>query len=141
MKTRSLICLTMSLALGGFVRAHPAPIVDSTEEVEQVAGHGWIAEESDNIAGIRDLKKVTKPAVVNYETLLSATPQMKELDRRGIDPDSPEGKALRNGARTLITKTCQIVRRAKGHCSVWKVIAHKDGRSIPNVTYDVIDRF
>ncbi len=143
MKVRSLIIATMTLALGGFVRAN-VPVVETHVECSAAcpgdASHGWDAYESDNICGIHNLKRVTKPAIVNYEDLLAATPQIQEIDRKGIDPESAEGRALRKGARTLITKTCEAVRLVEGYCSVWKVIAHKDGRLIPNITGSVIER-
>lgn len=149
MKFRSLIIAITSLALGGFVRAQPAPSETSpslaTSLVEFAAPaavwHKWTAEDEDNICGISDLRKVTRPAAVDYEELLESTPQMKEIDREGIDPDSAEGKALRKGARTLITKACELVRETNGHCSIWKAISHEDGRSISDVTEDVLDRF
>lgn len=140
MKSRSsLIIVTLSLVLGGFVNAHPAPAALSTSEAAPV--HGWVAKESDNICGITALKKVTNPAKVDYDQLYESTPQIKEMKRRDIDPDSAEGKALRKGARTLITKSSELVRKAKGHCGVWKIIAHKDGRKITDVTQAVLERF
>ena len=148
MKVRNLIIVTMSLALGGFVNASPLPpdsnqIVvcdDFAADSAADSTHGWVADERDNIAGIHTLKRVTKPALVNYDELLAVTPQIQEIERKGVDPESAEGRALRRGARTLITKTCEIVRRAEGHCSIWKAIAHKDGRDIPNLTSAVLER-
>ena len=142
MKTATIsIAVMLSLALGGLVQANPAPPASSPELAPLPAVHGWIARESDNICGIASLKRVTNPAVVNYGVLLDATPQVREMKRKRIDPDSAEGRALRKGARTLITKACQLVRKARSHCSVWKVIRHKDGRSIPDVTTAVLERF
>lgn len=142
MKSRSsLIIMTLSLVLGGFVNASPEP-QDPVKTAQVVpAFHGWIAQESDNICGISDLKKVTNPAKVDYDHLLEETPQIKEMKRRDIDPESTEGKALRKGAQTLITKSSEVVRKEKGHCSVWKAIANKDHREIPDVTQDVLERF
>jgi hypothetical protein len=136
------ISVMLCLALGGFVRANEAPnepVLIVTSEAG-IAG-GWIASERDNICGISTLKRVTNPAQVDFDTLLAATPQVKEMERKRIDPGSAEGRALRRSARTLITKASELVRKARGHCSVWKVIAHKDGRGIPNVTGHVLDRF
>jgi len=144
MKLRSLILVTTSLALGGFVRANPVPVEPGPADARlggEEALHDWEAKEEDNICGITDLKKVSKPALVDYDQLLKATPQIKEINRKGIDPESAEGKALRKGAKSLITKSAELVREAKGHCSVWKVISHKDGRKITDVTDDVIERF
>ena len=71
------------------------------------------------------------------EILLRCVKKMKE---KKIDPDSAEGKALRNQAKTLITKTCEEVRAAKGHCGVWKVIRNEDKRTVPDLTQDVKDK-
>jgi len=139
MKVRSLIIVAMSLALGGFVRANVVVTpVSAAEDLGE--NNGWEARESDNICGIHNLKRVTRPAVVNYDELLAATPQVQEIDRKGIDPESAEGRALLKGAHTLITKTCEVVRIVEGYCSVWKVISHKDGRVIPNITGSVLER-
>jgi len=141
MNTRtSLIIVTLSLALGGLVDAHPVPTPATSSEFSPTF-HEWIAKDSDNICGISALKRVTNPSLVDYEQLFESTPQIKEMKRRDIDPDSTEGKALRKGAQTLITKSSELVRVAKGHCSVWKAIANKDGRTIPDVTQDVLERF
>jgi hypothetical protein len=101
----------------------------------------WIADEADNICGIKDLKKVSNPAQVDYDDLWDSTPQIKKMKEKKIDPDSPEGKALRNQAKTLITKTCELVRAAKKHCGIWKSIKNEDGRTVPDVTADVKSKF
>jgi len=100
----------------------------------------WVASEDDNICGIKDLKKVSNPAKVDYDELLEATPQMKKIKEKKIDPESPEGKALRSQAKTLVTKTCESVRAAKGYCGIWKTIKNEDKRTIPDVTKDVKDK-
>jgi hypothetical protein len=131
------------LFLGGLGYTGQAPLATGSlgsAALEAAAGE-WIADEEDNICGISDLKKVTNPAKVSYDRLLDATPQMQELKRKGIDSDSAEGKALRKGAKTLITKTCELVRAARGHCSVWRSIGNKDGRAIPDITDEVIEKF
>lgn len=100
----------------------------------------WVADEEDNICGIKDLKKVSNPAKVVYDDLWDATPQIKKMKEKKIDPDSTEGKALRSQAKTLITKTAELVRSAKGHCGIWKSIKNEDGRKIPDVTEDVLGK-
>jgi len=145
MKLRISFLALASLALGGTARANAAPdvpVLASTEVTTTDADvHGWIAEDEDNICGIKDLKKVTKPAVVDYDELLEATPQVKELKRRDIDPESTKGKALLKEARTLIAKAAELVRDDKGNCGIWKAIANKDDREIPDVTEDIVERF
>ncbi|MFT5288857.1 MAG: hypothetical protein ACI8QS_000762 [Planctomycetota bacterium] len=98
---------------------------------------GWRGNTSDNICGIEDLRKVSNPGQVDYPDLLAATPQMKRIKKDGIDPDSAQGRILRQEAARLITKSCQIIRSRGGFCGIWKEIAHSDKRSVPDVTSDV----
>jgi len=137
-----LSLLLFSLVFGGFAQAHPMNhgAIGAAPRTELFVGK-WIANEEDNICGIKDLKKVSNPAKVDYDDLWDATPQIKKMKEKKIDPESTEGKALRNQARTLITKTCELVRAAKGHCGVWKAIKNEDGRVVPDVTGDVKSRF
>ena len=131
----SLIIVTLTLTLGGFVEAlpkAPPPVEPATNPEGR-----WMASVYDNICGITDLRKVSNPARVNYPFLLAATPQMQEIKRERIDPNSVEGKALRNRAKTLITRTSELVRQAKGHCGIWKVIRNEDGRIVPDMTSSV----
>jgi len=131
------LCLSLILscfALGG--SAHPEPLAARAVIVESK----WVANEEDNICGIKDLKKVSNPAKVDYDELWDATPQIKKMKEKKIDPESAEGKALRSQAKTLITKTCESVRATKGHCGIWKAIKNEDKRSVPDVTKDVKDK-
>jgi hypothetical protein len=129
-----------ALFSGGLGHTGQGPAEGTTLHVAPATSE-WVANEDDNICGISDLKKVTNPAEVSYDRLLDATPQIQEMKRKGIDSDSAEGKALRKGAKTLITKTCELVRAAKGHCSVWRAISNKDKRAIPDITDEVIEKF
>jgi hypothetical protein len=128
----SMIVLGLALGTG----AHSRPRGDESVAVEAK----WVAQEEDNICGIKDLKKVSNPAKVAYDTLWDATPQIKKMKEKKIDPESTEGKALRSQAKTLITKTSELVRSAKGHCGIWKTIKNEDGRKVPDVTDDVLDK-
>jgi len=98
------------------------------------ADTGWEASSSDNICGISDISKVSKPAIVSYSRLLNTTPSMKQLIRDGIDPASAEGKILVGKANSTVIKACQKVRKSLGHGSVWKNISHTDGRTVPDIT-------
>jgi hypothetical protein len=139
MSTRfTLGMLLFSLVIGGFARALPT---SSPRLAVAPAGAKWVADEDDNICGIRDLRKVSNPAKVDYDDLWDATPQIQAMKQKRIDPDSTEGLALRNQARTLITKTCELVRQVRGHCGVWKVIRNEDGRIVPDITAQVKARF
>src|SRR5262245_8526084 len=119
------LCLSLILACsarGG--SAQSAPVIERSTLLESK----WVANEEDNICGIKDLKKVSNPAKVAYDELWEATPQIKKMKEKKIDPESAEGKALRSQAKTLITKTCEVVRAAKGYCSIWKTIRNEDKR-------------
>src|SRR5262245_64379069 len=119
------LCLSLILscfALGGSAQSEPAI------EHQALVESKWVANEDDNICGIKDLKKVSNPAKVDYDELWEATPQIRKMKEKKIDPESTEGKALRSQAKTLITKTCEVVRAAKGYCSIWKTIRNEDKR-------------
>jgi hypothetical protein len=138
MKHVRLTVLMSSLALGGFVDANPSqgPAYGvATEAV--VPESGWIANAADCICGTSDVTKISNPAKVDYEALLDATSEMKEMKRDRIDPDSIRGKDLRKRASTAVTKICEVVRAGQGHCGVWKVIRNADGRIVPDITSQV----
>lgn len=134
------ICLSLALfcLFGGSGHSQPAP--EAARGAVPWVGEKWVAEDDDNICGIKDLKKVSNPAKVDYDDLWAATPQIKEMKEKKIDPESTEGKALRSQAKTLITKTCELVRSAKSYCGVWKSIKNEDGRKVPDVTDDVKEK-
>ena len=95
---------------------------------------GWIVDKSDNICGLDDPKMLSKPAKVDYDALLKATPEMKKIKDDKIDPNSPQGIQLRQAAATRVQTAAEKVRVADGYCSVWKTIRHQDGRAIPDIT-------
>ena len=97
----------------------------------------WVADKDDNICGISDARKISNPGVVDYDELWEATPEIKKLNKEGIDPDSAEGKALRNEAKTRITKACQKIQGEKGLCSVWKKISHTGSKTASDITSKV----
>lgn len=98
---------------------------------------GWSANASDHLAGISDLKKVSKPAVVDYDQLYEATEEIKKMRKEKIDPDSAKGRSLRQQAAERVTKAANAIRKEKRHCSVWKAISHKDGRAVDDITSEV----
>ena len=112
----------------------------ATSHEVMVADDGWQASEADNIAGLSDLKKLSNPAVVDYDALLEATSEMKEMKRERIDPDSTKGRSLRQQAADRVTKAAELIRKENRHCSVWKKISNKDGRKVPDVTNAVKDK-
>src|SRR5262245_7333687 len=139
MSHRTCLSAVLFCLFGGAGQSQPLPepavVLESTWMADK-----WVAEDEDNICGIKDLKKVSNPAKVDYDDLWDATPQIKQMKEKKIDPESTEGKALRSQAKTLITKTCELVRSAKGYCGVWKAIKNEDGRKVPDVTDDVKEK-
>lgn len=98
---------------------------------------GWRARAEDNIVGLRDPKKLSNPAKVDYPALMALTAEMKRIKREGIDESSPEGIQLRNRAASKVASACEHVMNADGHCSVWKGITHSDSRTVVDLTTKV----
>jgi len=139
MSHRISLCAVLLCLFGGASHTQPAAEAASTA-ADRWTADKWVAEDEDNICGIKDLKKVSNPAKVDYDVLWDATPQIKRMKEKKIDPESTEGKALRSQAKTLITKSAELVRAAKGYCGVWKTIKNEDGRKVPDVTDDVKEK-
>lgn len=107
----------------------------------ELAARDWLAKAADNICGLRDPAQLSSPARVDFDAVLEATPEMKELRDKKIDRNSPEGIRLTNAAIDRATKACESVRASLGHCSVWKEIKHRDGRPIADITDRVKAQF
>lgn len=101
----------------------------------------WIVKAADSICGLKDANQLSNPAVVDYESALAATPEMKQIRDHKIDPNSPEGIRLTNAAVDRVTKACETIRSQFSHCSVWKEIRHRDGRAITDITDKVKAQF
>jgi hypothetical protein len=108
----------------------PAALSTVDSEMQQT----WICDRSDNICGLDDPKMLSKPAKIDYDAVLKATPEMKKIAADKIDPNSSEGINLKNKAADRVREKAEAVRVAQGYCSVWKSISHKDGRTIPDIT-------
>ena len=128
----ALVCALPARAQLGCETRENAPVLAAAH-----AGRPWIVREADNICGLREASQLSQPALVDYAVLLAATPEMQKLERDGTDPASPAGVQLRTQAVDRIAKAAEAVRQSEGYCSVWKVIRHKDGRSIDDVTAKV----
>jgi len=119
-------------------------IVSSAPDVPDVCGAcgastgeiavGWVVDRADNICGLDDAKMLSKPAKVDYDALLRATPEIKKIKDDKIDPNTPQGIQLRQAAATRVQKAAEKVRASEGYCSVWKTIRHTDGRAVPDIT-------
>ena len=89
-------------------------------------GTAWIVDKKDNICGLDQPRQLTSPAKVDYKGLLDATPEVKLIRRKRIDPNSADGVRLMAKARSRILTACETVRQTKGRCSVWKKISLRD---------------
>ena len=114
-------------------RAQGSPSTTTAVSTNEV-GTGWVVDRADNICGLDDPKMLSKPAKLDYDTLLRATPEMKKVKDDKIEPNSPQGIQLRQAAATRVQTAAEKVRAADGYCSVWKTIKHTDGRAIPDIT-------
>lgn len=135
--TRSLAALLAACALGlqpGFAAPSAAPSPAAAPASAETLNADWIVNTGDNVCGLRDPRMLSNPAKIDYDALLAATPEMQKIKRDGIDPSSAEGIQLKQQAIDRVTKACENVRVAQGHCSVWKTISHKDGRAITDIT-------
>jgi len=97
-------------------------------------GSDWVVKAADHICGVSAARQISNPAKVSYETLMDATPEMKEMKRRGIDKDSARGQTLVSAASDRIQTAANTVMGEKGHCSVWKTISHKKGQTVTDIT-------
>jgi hypothetical protein len=110
------------------------PQVSATLAFDAPPAAGWIVDRADNICGLDDAKMLSKPAKVDYDALLKATPQYKKIKDNKIDPNSPEGIQLRQEAANKVRDASDKIRQQEGYCSVWKTIKHSDGRAVPDIT-------
>ena len=128
-------CASLVALATGPASAFPSRRADvATAASRPEASAGWIVDRADNICGLDDAKMLSKPAKVDYDALLRATPEVKKIKDDKIDPNSPQGIQLRQAAVTRVQTAAEKVRVANGHCSVWKAIRHTDGRAVSDVT-------
>jgi hypothetical protein len=131
---RSAACLAIVAVPALATAFDTAPRETSKAKSGHEVGTGWVVDKADNICGLDDPKMLSKPAKVDYDALLKATPEMKKIKDDKIDPNSPQGIQLRQAAATRVQKAADKVRTTDGYCSVWKTIRHQDGRVIPDIT-------
>ena len=117
----SLLCIASTPEAAGGVCAS-----ELASDAAPAPAGTWKARATDNICGFSDLRMVSNPATVRFDSLLKKTPEMKKLKRDRIEPDSPEGIQLRNQARKRVTTACEATRVTHSHCSVWRAIRNSD---------------
>lgn len=136
---RTPLSLLALLALAAPMLAKSTPAASAAASAGQVQvldpqAKGWNVDKADNICGLDDSKMLSKPAKVDFDTLLKATPQWKKIRDEKIDPNSPEGIQLRQEAVNKVRDACDKIRVQDGYCSVWKTISHSDGRTVSDIT-------
>lgn len=124
--------LATALMAGGAYAA-PQSEVEGPAVVD-LNGSDWVVKSEDNVCGVSQARQITNPAKVDYEELMSATVEMKELKREGIKRDSARGQALVTKARDKVRRASKAVMNEKGHCSVWKKITHRKGTAVTDLT-------
>lgn len=100
-------------------------------------GGDWIVEESDNVCGLKDSRQLSTPAVVDYDKLIEATAELREMKRKRIDKDSPEGQLLYNKAVDRVRTAASELMKTKGYDSVWKSIRHRRGQKAADATDEI----
>ena len=98
------------------------PMIEHTFMVDDAIE--WVAEAQDNICGVKELRMVRQPGVVDWNALMDATAEMIKLKREGIKKDSPEGVMLVTKAEDKCQKACVKQMRKTKVDSMWKKISH-----------------
>ena len=96
------------------------------------------ARASNSISGLTDVSQLSNPMAVRYDEVMAATEERVRMRKEKIDPTSPLGEILESAAHRRVSAASRIVMRQSGHCSAWKKIRRKDGRTVPDKTADVI---
>jgi len=100
-------------------------------------GSDWVVKSGDNVCGVSTARQLSNPAKVSYNSLLNDTPELKEMRKKGIKKDSPEGQILHNKGVDRVKKAAKAAMSEKGHCSVWKKIRNRKGITVPDITETV----
>ncbi len=138
-----ILALTAILSIGsaeGGVPESPRSGLDGqsiSTPIDDGRGTPYVVNKSDNICGLDQPRQLTNPAKVDYDALLSATPEVKKIEKDKIDPKSSEGITLMTKARARVLKACESVRASSGHCSVWKDIKRRNKKAVADITDSV----
>ena len=98
---------------------------------------GWTATSKDSICGLKNVKTVSNPAVINWDSAIDETQEVKTINRKKISKTSPQGVILMQRAKDRVTKGSVSVMKSEGHDSVWKKITHKSKKA-PDITKKVV---
>lgn len=132
--------LALLIAAGAAALIAPEARGEACLGVESQRGvlFAWIVDDADHICGIQIPSHISNPATIDFDRALKMTEEMKRMKREGINPNSARGKALKNAAQRRVRVAATTVKGNLGHCSIWKTIRHTDGRSVTDVTTEVL---
>ncbi len=97
-------------------------------------GTPYILNKSDNICGLDEPRAISNPAKVDFDALLAATPEVRELKRKRIRRSSAKGMQIMADARRRVLTVCQALCASEGYCSVWKKIRRRDRSAVADLT-------
>lgn len=141
MRPITMILAATALAATAMAQTPAPAAIPSSEQVRFVdddgRGTAYIVDKSDNICGLDEPRALSNPAKVDYEALLEATAEVKEIHKRRIDPESAKGIKLMTDARRKVLAACDSVRSDEGYCSIWKKISRRDKTPIDDITAKV----
>jgi len=126
-----LLLLAAAFAVVAFI------VIQGTGRPAEAAA-SYEAKASHSISGLTNVSQLSNPMVVRYEEVMEATEERVRMRKEKIDPTSPLGEILESAAHRRVSAASRAVMRREGHCSAWKRIKRKDGRSVPDLTADVI---
>jgi len=135
--TAAALCTAGPLGAAEGALGAPGAAPDLLTTDRATTGSDWVVKSADSICGVSTARRITNPAKVDYDKLLGATSEMKEIKRDGIDPKSAHGQALVTKARNKVREAAKSAMSEKGHCSVWKKISHKEGKAVVDLTSTV----
>ncbi len=132
----ALLAVVLAIVLAGAACVYVSGQEDAF--VAEPESPDWIADRADSICGLDDPRLLSHPAIVDYGRCLVATPEMKRMREENIDPQSPRGIQLAAQAADRVRGAAELVRGQLHHCSMWKAIRHRDGRTVPDRTAEVV---
>ena len=139
--TRISLALTALLGMATMARGWSIPLLSANSADTGLSDDGrgtpYKVDKTDNLCGLAEPRQLSKPAKVDYDVLLEATDEYREIRDKKIDLESARGVELHNKAHSRIVAACERARTKLGHCSVWKTIARRNGKPIPNLTKSI----
>ena len=138
MAIRIITGITVALLLAAPTWAQgPTPSPDPVVTDDDGRGTPYIVDKTKSICGIDEPRAISNPAKIDYDAVLEATAEVKQIKRQRIDPESAKGIKLMTAARRKVLAACEEVRSDEMYCSIWKQIKRRDQAPIDEVTEKV----